>query len=171
MRNVSQYAHCRYEFYVILNNKSILLNKSIVNKNGDRMKKIVVIDGQGGKIGSLLIGKLKTEIKKYEIYAIGTNSIATSAMMKAGADFGATGENPAIVNCRDADVIVGPLGIVVADSLVGEITPAMAVAIGQSKAQKVLLPINRCNNYIVGAHDLSITDLIEATIAHLMPML
>ena len=133
--------------------------------------KVVIIDGQGGKIGSMLVGRLKAESNQHEIYAIGTNSIATSAMMKAGADFGATGENPAVVNCRNADIIVGPIGIVVADSLVGEITPAMAVAIGQSNAQKVLLPINRCNNYIVGARDLSVNDLIDAAITHIISIL
>jgi len=135
------------------------------------MKKIVVIDGQGGKIGSMLVGRLKTVAERHEVFAIGTNSIATSAMMKAGANFGATGENPAIVNCRNADIIIGPIGIVVADSLIGEITPAMAVAIGQSPAQKVLLPVNRCNNYIVGARDLPIADLIDAAIAHVVSIL
>jgi len=138
---------------------------------GDKMKKIVVIDGQGGKIGSLLVARLKAEAGHYEIFAIGTNSIATAAMMKAGADFGATGENPAVVNCRDADIIVGPLGIVVADSLIGEITPVMAVAIGQSNAKKVLLPINRCNNFVVGSRDLPINDVIDAAIAHIISVL
>ena len=131
------------------------------------MKKIVVIDGQGGKIGSLLVGRLKSEAGQHEIYAVGTNSIATAAMMKAGANFGATGENPVTVNCRNADIIVGALGIVVADSLVGEITPAMAVAIGQSSAHKVLLPINRCNNYVVGVRELPVNDLIEAAMTHI----
>jgi len=140
----------------------------LVGYGGARVKKIVVIDGQGGKIGSLLVSRLKVEARQAEIYAIGTNSIATSAMLKAGADFGATGENPVVVNCRNADIIVGPVGIVVADSLVGEITPAMAVAAGQSSAQKVLLPVNRCNNHIVGARDLPISDLIEAAIAHIL---
>ena len=131
------------------------------------MKKIVVIDGQGGKLGSLLVGRLKADTKadQYEIYAIGTNSIATATMMKAGADHGATGENPAVVNCRNADVIVGPVGIVVADSLVGEVTPAIAVAVGQSPAQKVLLPVNRCNNHIVGVRDLPVNGLIDAAVA------
>ena len=138
---------------------------------GDKMKKIVVIDGQGGKIGSLLVARLKAEAGQYEIFAVGTNSIATAAMMKAGADFGATGENPAVVNCRDADIIVGPLGIVVADSLIGEITPVMAVAIGQSNAKKVLLPINRCNNFVVGSRDLPINDVIDAAIAHIISVL
>jgi len=134
------------------------------------MKKIVVIDGQGGKIGSLLISRLKAEAGQTEIYAIGTNSIATSAMLKAGAHFGATGDNPTIVNCRNADIIVGPIGIVVADSLMGEITPAMAVAVGQSDAQKVLLPINRCNNYIVGIRESPIPELIDAAVKHIMSL-
>jgi hypothetical protein len=132
------------------------------------MKKIVIIDGHGGKIGSLLAGRLKKDAAGCEIYAIGTNSIATAAMLKAGADFGATGENPAVVNCRDADIIAGPVGIVSADSLLGEVTPAMAAAVGQSRAQKVLLPINRCNTHVVGAKELPIPDLIEAAAKHIL---
>jgi len=135
------------------------------------MKKIVVIDGQGGKIGALLVSRLKAQAGQAEVYAIGTNSLATSAMLKAGADFGATGENPVVVNCRDADVIVGPVGIVVADSLVGEITPAMAAAAGSSCAHKVLLPVNRCNNHIVGARELSVADMIDAAIVHILSIL
>jgi len=131
------------------------------------MMKIVVIDGQGGKLGSLLVSRLKAEAGQAEICAVGTNSLATSAMLKAGADCGATGENPVAVNCRDADVIVGPIGIVVADSLAGEVTPAMAVAVGSSCAHKVLLPVNRCNNHIVGARDLSISELVEAAITYI----
>ena len=96
--------------------------------------KIIVIDGQGGKMGRTVIEQLKSAYPGMELYAIGTNSIATSAMLKAGAEYGATGENPAIVNSRDADIIIGPIGIVIADSLMGEITPAMAAAIGASKA-------------------------------------
>ena len=132
------------------------------------MKKIVVIDGQGGKIGSLLVRRLKAEPGQHEVYAIGSNSMATSAMMKAGADFGATGENALVVNCRNADIIVGPIGIVIADSFIGEITPTMAVVVGQSRAQKVLLPVNRCNHYVVGAHDLPISELIEEAIKQII---
>ena len=135
------------------------------------MKKIVIIDGQGGKIGSLLASRLKKEAGPYVLYAIGTNSIATATMLKAGADFGATGENPILVNCRDADVIVGPIGIVTADALLGEITPAMAVAVGQSGAQKVFLPINRCNNHIVGVRDLPIPELIESAVTYIVSVL
>ena len=126
------------------------------------MKKAVVIDGQGGKLGAMIVARLKG--KNMSVTAVGTNGIATAAMVKAGADYGATGENPVLVNCRDADIIVGPLGIVVADSLHGEITPAMAVAAGQSPAEKVLLPVNRCNNHIVGARELSLGEIIEAAI-------
>lgn len=128
--------------------------------------KIVVIDGQGGRIGSLVTARLRKEqLPNCELYAIGTN--ATAAMLKAGADFGATGENPVLVACRDADFIIGPLGILSADSLLGEVTPAMAVAVGQSHAQKLLLPVNRCNNHIIGTADLSVSQLIDETIKFL----
>jgi hypothetical protein len=133
--------------------------------------KIVVIDGQGGRMGALLVSRLKAEAGQNELYAIGTNSIAASAMRKAGADYSATGENPVLVNCRDADIIVGPIGIIAADSLAGETTPAMAVAVGQSRAQKVLLPVNRCNHYIVGAHEMPVSGLIEEAIAYIVSTL
>ena len=133
--------------------------------------KVVIIDGQGGKIGSLLTSRLKKENGRFELYAIGTNSIATVAMIKAGADFGASGENPVVVNCRDADIIAGPIGIITADSLLGEVTPAMAVAVGQSQAQKVFLPINRCNNHIVGAKDMPIPELIETAARYIIGIL
>lgn len=128
--------------------------------------KIVVIDGQGGKMGSLLIEKLKSNaaLQDAEIIAIGTNSIATAAMLRAGADAGATGENPVIVNCRDAHIIAGPIGILAADSLLGEVTPAMATAIGQSVAQKVLLPVNKCKNFVVGVQDLSLQELAKQAV-------
>ncbi len=124
------------------------------------MKKIVVIDGQGGKIGAMTIDRLKKNAASGEIYGIGTNSIATSAMIKAGADYGATGENPVVVNAGDADIIIGPIGIISANSLLGEITPAMAAAIGASKAKKILLPVNKCNIKIAGASEKPIADLI-----------
>lgn len=123
--------------------------------------KIVVMDGQGGKMGKGIIEKLKESQLSASVWAIGTNSIATAVMLRAGADFGATGENAVLVNCRDADVIVGPIGIVVADALLGEVSPAMATAVGQSAAQKVLLPINKCNNHIVGIRSLLMGELLE----------
>jgi len=132
--------------------------------------KLVVIDGQGGKIGKLLIEKLKAASINAEIYAIGTNSIATSVMIKAGADFAATGENPVIVNVRDADVIVGPIGIVIADALLGEITPSMAGAIGQSLCEKVLLPINKCKNHVVGVKDATVSELINEAVQYILTL-
>ena len=129
--------------------------------------KITIIDGQGGKMGKAVIEQLKKRHPELQLYAIGTNSAATTSMMKAGADFGATGENPVLVACRDADFIIGPLGILSADSLLGEVTPAMAVAVGQSHAQKLLLPVNRCNNHIIGTADLSVSQLIDETIKFL----
>ncbi len=121
--------------------------------------KVVVIDGQGGKLGRLLVESIVKENIPCDIYAIGTNSTATAAMMKGGAQYGATGENPVVVACRDADVIVGPIGIVSADSLCGEITPKMAVAIGQSAAVKLLLPVSHCNNKVVGTKPQSMTEM------------
>ena len=123
------------------------------------MRKILIIDGQGGQIGSQLI----KSIIEYdvEIMAVGTNSTATNAMLKAGAKNGATGENPVIVGCKTADIIIGPIGIVIADSLYGEITPKMAIAVGQSNAKKILIPINKCDNIIVGVNDLNLTVMIK----------
>ena len=123
------------------------------------MKKVLIIDGQGGQIGSQLVKSLINY--NIEIIAIGTNSTATSAMMKAGAKIGATGENPVIVGCKDAEIIIGPIGIVIADSLYGEITPKMAKAIGQSSAKKILIPVNKCNNIVVGTKDLTVTEMIK----------
>ncbi len=126
--------------------------------------KIVVMDGQGGRLGKLLVEALRARKVEGEILAVGTNSIATAAMMKAGADAGATGENPVVVCARDADFILGPIGILAADSLMGEVTPAMAVAIGQSRAQKILVPLNRCHNTVVGLRELTMSELVEEAV-------
>ena len=126
--------------------------------------KVVIIDGQGGRMGQLIVEAVKKQnCEGMELYAIGTNSAATAAMLKAGADFGATGENPVVVACRDADVIVGPIGILAADSLLGEITPVMAQAVGQSRALKLLLPVSRCQNQVVGVKNLTMNDLVAET--------
>ena len=131
--------------------------------------KIMVVDGQGGRLGKLLIEGLRQAGVKDEILAIGTNSIATSAMVKAGADAGATGENPVVVCARNADYIMGPIGILAADSLLGEITATMAVAIGQSNAQKILIPVNRCHNTVVGTNkDLTMSELVKEAVALVM---
>lgn len=132
--------------------------------------KIVVIDGQGGRMGRQLIEGVRSAGFSCDITAIGTNVLATSAMLKAGADRGATGENPVIVACRDADVIVGPIGILAADSLLGEVTPAMAVAVGQSRAAKLLLPVNQCKNIVVGTQQMTFSQLVAEAVAQLSMM-
>lgn len=122
---------------------------------------ILVVDAQGGGIGRQLVAAIKQSIPGALVTAVGTNSAATSAMLKAGADRAATGENAVIVGARSADVITGPVGIVIADSLLGEITPAMAVAIGQSGAKRILIPVNHCDNIIAGVSDLSVAALVQ----------
>ena len=122
--------------------------------------KVVVIDGQGGRVGQTLIERVRQTGADCEIIAIGTNAIATAAMLKAGAHNGATGENPAVVACRKADVIIGPIGIVIADSLLGEITPKMAVAVGQADAARILIPMNKCENLIAGISGMNTASLI-----------
>lgn len=128
------------------------------------MLKILVIDGQGGRIGKFIIEGIREANLEAEIIAVGTNSLSTSAMLKAGADAGATGENSVVVCSKNCDVIVGPIGIVIADSLLGEVTDKMAVAVGRSKAKKLLIPINQCDNLVVGVNDLSINALIKDVI-------
>ena len=128
------------------------------------MKQVVVIDGQSGRMGQLFIERAKAAGVPCRLLAVGTNAIATSAMLKAGADAGATGENPILVACRTADVIVGPIGILAADSLLGEITPTMAVTIGQAPARKLLLPVNQCNNIVAGTMNLSLSKLMEEAV-------
>lgn len=125
---------------------------------------VLVIDGQGGRLGKLLVEALLAGGVRGEIIAVGTNSIATAAMVKAGAHAGATGENSVVVCAREADFILGPIGILSADSLLGEITPAMAVAIGQSRAQKILVPLNRCRNTVVGLRDMTMSELVEQAV-------
>lgn len=126
--------------------------------------RILVIDAQGGGIGKELVSAVKQHVANATITAVGTNATATLAMLKAGATHAATGENAVIVGCRKADVIVGPIGIVIADSLLGEITPAMAQAIGQSEAKRILIPINHCDNIVVGVPSLSISALVAEVV-------
>ena len=128
---------------------------------GGIFMKITIIDGQGGKMGKAVIEQLKKRHPELQLYAIGTNSAATTSMMKAGADFGATGENPCIVNAKNSDIIIGPIGIVMANSLLGEITPAIATAIGDSHAFKILIPVNRCNHYVVGCQEAGLGEYIR----------
>lgn len=127
----------------------------------DRMKRIVVIDGQGGGFGKRLIERLNKLTPEAEIIAVGLNSVATTAMLRAGASAGATGENAAVVNARRADVIAGPFGLVMADSMLGECTAKIAKAVAQSSAVRVLIPTTKCGTKIAGLAELSLNELIE----------
>ena len=114
-----------------------------------------------------MIKSLKANVEDIKVMAVGTNATATATMLKAGADQAATGENPVIVASRKADVIIGPIGIVIADALFGEITPQMAIAVGQADAVRILLPMNRCDNLVAGVSDLSTTTILEDVILKL----
>jgi hypothetical protein len=128
---------------------------------------ILVIDGQGGQLGSQLIREIRAAYPQLELTAVGTNSAATASMLKAGAQRGATGENAVLVGCRKADVIVGPIGMVIADSLCGEVTPKMAVAIGQAEAVRILISLNQCENIVAGVPKLSMARLISDAVDRL----
>ena len=125
---------------------------------------ILVVDAQGGGIGKMLVAAIKEHIPGAVVTAVGTNTAATSAMLKAGADVAATGENAVVVGARSADVIVGPVGIAIADSLHGEITPRMAVAIGRSAARRILIPLNQCNNIIAGVSGMTPARLVQSVL-------
>lgn len=125
--------------------------------------KIVVIDGQGGSIGKAIVEQLVKKFDIESIFCIGTNSVATANMLKAGAKYGASGENPVVVACRDADYIIGPIGIIMADSMLGEISPLMAQAVGASNAHKILVPINKCLT-VAGVQNLTLSDYIKIAV-------
>lgn len=126
--------------------------------------KILVIDAQGGGVGRQLVTAIKQNIGGAEITAVGTNSAATAAMLKAGADHAATGENAVVVGCRSADVIVGPIGIAIADSMYGEVTPKMAASVAQSSAKRVFIPFSHCDNIIVGISEYNIGKLVQSAV-------
>ena len=130
----------------------------------DKAVHIVVIDAQGGGIGKQLVAAVKRGVPNAVVTAVGTNGAATSAMIKAGADHAATGENAVVVACRRTDVIMGPIGIVIADALLGEITPAMAVAVGQSRAARILIPVERCATTVAGVQDTSTGILVKSAV-------
>lgn len=123
--------------------------------------KIVVIDGQGGRLGRQLIEELKESAAGHTLIAIGTNALATSSMLKAGAPQAATGENAVCLNVQDADLVLGPIGILAADSLLGEVTPRMALAVGRSRAHKLLIPISRCNHEVIGVGSYTLSELVQ----------
>ena len=129
--------------------------------------KLLVIDGQGGQLGAQLVKEISAKFHDITLIAVGTNSAATAAMLKAGAKNAATGENPVIVACRKADVIIGPIGIVIADSLLGEVTEKMALAIGRADSVRILIPTNKCENLVAGVPNLNTAALIADTISKL----
>ena len=126
--------------------------------------KVLVIDGQGGKMGRALVEQIIKQNVPCELIAIGTNSMATESMMKGGAPAAATGENPVLVNAPRADIIAGPMGIIAANSLLGEVTPSMALAISESSALKVLIPVNRCGIFAAGTEDKTPSQYIESAV-------
>jgi len=123
--------------------------------------KILVIDGMGGGIGKSVIERLRQETANYSILAIGTNAIATSVMLKAGADLSATGENAIIYNCKRVDVIIGTIGIVLANSMLGEISPAISEAVSSSEAMKIFIPTSKCNSFVTGVKDQPTSQYID----------
>lgn len=138
--------------------------------------RIAVVDGQGGGIGKSIIERLRKDLTqeesgRIEIIALGTNALATGAMLKAGADEGATGENAVVRTAETVDVILGPIGIVLANSMLGELTPRMAEAIASSKARKLLIPMNRCRVDIVGVDPQPLPHQIEALVQQVREML
>ncbi len=124
----------------------------------------MVIDGQGGGLGRQLVAAIKARLPQVTVLAVGTNSAATTAMLRAGADQAATGENAVVVGSRSADAIVGPVGIVIADAMLGEITPQMAVAVGQSQAGRVLIPVSQCDNIVAGAQGQPMAKLVQSAV-------
>ncbi len=129
--------------------------------------KIMVIDGMGGGMGKSIIEQIKSELPGVEIVAVGTNSLATSAMLKAGADCGATGENAVVFNSAGAEYIIGVMGIVIANSMHGEISPKMAEAVSASPAQKILIPIDKCSVTVAGVSDKPAQALIREVVQNL----
>ena len=132
---------------------------------------ILVVDGQGGRIGQQLARAILARFPAAEVRGVGTNSMATAALIKGGAAQAATGENALKVACRTADVILGPVGIAVADALLGEITPAMAAAVGQSRARKILVPMNQCDIYVAGVEELPLSRLLDRAVDRLAALL
>ena len=123
--------------------------------------RVLIVDGQGGRLGKQLVKEVLERFPQVELMAVGTNSMATEQMLKAGAQRAATGENAVVVACRKADVILGPMGMVIADALMGEVTPEMAKAVGQSEGVRILLPSDKCSTLVAGVTDTGMTALIR----------
>lgn len=133
--------------------------------------RIAVIDGQGGGMGKAVIDKIRASFQReVSIIALGTNSTSTAAMMKAGADDGATGENAIIYNASRCDVIIGAVGIIASNSFHGELTPLMSRAVAESEAVKILIPINKCNLLIAGTKETMLSDYIDDAVKTLIKL-
>ena len=132
---------------------------------------VLIVDGQGGRLGKQLVKEVRERFPQLPLMAVGTNSMATESMLKAGADRAATGENAVVVACRKADVIIGPVGIVIADALLGEVTPTMAKAVGQSEAVRILLPSDTCDTFIAGVGSTGMSALVEDAMDKLASLL
>ena len=130
--------------------------------------KIVVLDGQGGGIGKALVEALREKGPQMEIVAVGTNATATANMMKGGTALGATGENAVVFNSQKADVIVGPIGIVMANAMLGEITPKMAEMVSSSDARLYLIPMNRCHANVIGIENRKLSEYIAEAVERIM---
>ena len=129
------------------------------------MKTICVVDGQGGGIGSAVIRTLKQSFEeRIDIIALGTNAVATANMLKARANRGASGENAIVQSVKHADVIIGPISIIMAHAMLGELTPKMASAIASCQAKKILLPLSQENIEVVGVSQIPLPRLIEAMV-------
>ena len=126
--------------------------------------RIVIMDAQGGGVGRLLVEGLKRALPDQTLIAAGTNALATSAMLRAGADQGATGENAIVVCARQAELILAPIGMVLCDAMLGEVTAAMAAAVGSSPAHKILIPISRCQTTIAGLPALTLSEAVSAAV-------
>lgn len=130
--------------------------------------KIVVMDAQGGGMGRMLVEALKRALPQQPLIAVGTNALATSAMLRAGADQGATGENAIRVCAAQADVILAPMGMVLCDAMLGEVTAGMACAVGSSPAHKILIPMGRCQVTVAGAPRQSLPEAVDAAVGEVV---
>lgn len=146
--------------------KDVFYAKLFLPKRNDEEinMKILVIDGQGGNLGKQLCKMLLDKIPNLSLRAVGTNSLATESMIKTGVGEAATGENAVIVGAKWADIIVGPIGIVIADALLGEVTPKMAAAVGSADAKRILIPMNKCDTIVAGIENIPTSSLIESAV-------
>lgn len=129
-----------------------------------RLLRIVVIDAQGGGIGRIVIEQLRQLVPGTEIAAVGTNAVATANMLKGGASAGATGENAVVWNASRCDIIIGPIGVFFANAMLGEITPAMAIALADSSAKKIALPVSKCNIHVMGTAEKPLVQYVEEAV-------